>query len=29
MKVKEAIEFHIKGLEKEGISVPEPSIKIE
>lgn len=28
-QMKNAIEFHIKGLESEGISIPEPSAKIK
>ena len=27
--MRDAIEFHIKGLESEGISVPEPATKIK
>ncbi len=27
--MRNAIEFHLKGLESEGISIPEPSAKIK
>ena len=29
LHMREAIEFHIKGLESEGISIPEPCAKIK
>jgi predicted RNase H-like HicB family nuclease len=29
LQMRDAIEFHIKGLEKEGISIPEPRTKIK
>ena len=28
-QMRDAIEFHIKGLESEGVSIPEPSAKIK
>ena len=27
-RIKEAIQFHIKGMRKEGLPIPEPSAKI-
>ncbi|MDH5468721.1 MAG: type II toxin-antitoxin system HicB family antitoxin [Candidatus Aminicenantes bacterium] len=28
-RMREAIQFHIEGLKKEGLAVPEPSTKVE
>ena len=28
-RMREAIQFHIEGLKKEGLAIPEPSTKIE
>ena len=28
-QMREAIRFHIKGLEKEGLAIPEPSTRVE
>lgn len=27
--MRDAIEFHIKGLEQEGLAIPEPSVKVK
>lgn len=29
LQMRDAIQFHIKGLEKEGLVIPEPSTKIK
>ena len=29
LQMKDAVRFHIKGLEKEGVVIPEPSAKIK
>ena len=29
IKMRDAIQFHIKGLENEGLTIPEPSTKIK
>ncbi len=29
LHMKEAIQFHLKGLEKEGMKIPEPATKIK
>ena len=29
LHMRDAIQFHIKGLEKEGLSIPEPSSKVK
>jgi len=28
-RMREAIQFHIEGLKKEGLAIPEPSTKVE
>ena len=28
-RIKEAIRFHIEGMKKEGLTIPEPSTKVE
>jgi predicted RNase H-like HicB family nuclease len=29
LRMRDAIQFHIKGLEREGLAIPEPSTKIK
>jgi predicted RNase H-like HicB family nuclease len=29
LRMREAIEFHIEGLKREGLSIPEPSTKVK
>lgn len=29
LRMREAIEFHVEGLKKEGMEIPEPSTKVE
>ena len=28
-RMKDAIQFHVEGLKKEGLAIPEPSTKVE
>jgi predicted RNase H-like HicB family nuclease len=29
LRMREAIEFHVEGLKREGLAIPEPSTKVE